>query len=302
VSIPTSQLETWSNPGADDSAMKTYNRVKNVLTADDSIPQEKGKDFEVYLQGSYKNSTNIYADSDVDLVIQLNSTWRRNLSRLSAIQTSKYKENFSSASYGLDDFHDDVVSTLRSYYGWSAVTVEDRALVLDSDSLPLTADIVVCLQYRRYNQFNSKYDQDYDEGIIFQDKSTDEEIISYPKIHYENGAAMNQSVYGRFRETIRIFKNARSYLVSKGEISDELAPSYCIECLLYNVPSGKYKNDYQERYVEIVNWLVETQLSEFDCQNEIQNLFGSDSTQWSTSGAVSFIAQLVDLWNNWYDY
>ncbi|WP_430506458.1 nucleotidyltransferase domain-containing protein [Haloparvum sp. PAK95] len=302
MSIPTSQLETWSNPGADDSAMKTYNRVKNVLTADDSIPQEKGKDFEVYLQGAYKNSTNIYADSDVDLVIQLNSTWRRNLSRLSAIQTSKYKENYSSASYGLDDFHDDVVSTLQSYYGWSAVTVEDRALVLDSDSLPLTADIVVCLQYRRYNQFNSKYDQDYDEGIIFQDRSTDEEIISYPKIHYENGAAMNQSVYGRYRKTIRIFKNARSYLVSKGEISDELAPSYCIECLLYNVPSGKYKNDYQERYVEIVNWLVETRLSEFDCQNEIQNLFGSDSTQWSTSDAVSFIAQLVDLWNNWYDY
>lgn len=302
MSIPTSQLETWSNPGADDSATKTYNRAKNVLNADDSVLQQKGKDFEVYLQGSYKNSTNIYADSDVDLVVQLNSTWRRNLSRLSATQTSKYKENYSNASYGLDDFHDDVVSTLRSYYGWSAVTVEDRALVLDSDTLPLTADIVVCLQYRRYNRFNSKYDQDYDEGIIFQDRSTSEDIISYPKIHYENGADKNQSVYGRYRETIRIFKNTRSYLVSKGEISAELAPSYYIECLLYNVPSSKYKNDYQERYVEIVNWLVETQLSGFDCQNEIQNLFGSDSIQWSTSNAVSFIAQLVDLWNNWHDY
>lgn len=302
MSIPTSQLETWSNPGADDSATRTYNRTKNVLNADDSVLQQKEKNFDIYLQGSYKNSTNIYADSDVDLVIQLNSTWRRNLFRLSATQTSKYKENYSSAGYGLDEFHDDVVSTLRSYYGWSAVTVEDRALVLDSDLLPLTADIVVCLQYRRYNQFNSKYDQDYDEGILFEDQSTGEEIISYPKIHYENGADMNQSVYGRYRETIRIFKNTRSYLVNKGEISAELAPSYYIECLLYNVPASKYKNDYQERYVEIVNWLVETQLSGFDCQNEIQNLFGSDSTQWSTSNAVSFIAQLVDLWNNWYDY
>lgn len=67
MSIPTLQLETWSNSGADDSATKTYNRAKNVLNADDSVLQQKRKDFEVYLQGSYKNSTNIYADSDVDL-------------------------------------------------------------------------------------------------------------------------------------------------------------------------------------------------------------------------------------------
>jgi len=65
--IPKSQLETWSNPGADDSAMKTQNRVRNVLKSDDSVPVEKDKDFDVFLQGSYKNSTNIYADTKIRL-------------------------------------------------------------------------------------------------------------------------------------------------------------------------------------------------------------------------------------------
>jgi len=302
MSIPDNQLETWSNSGADDSAMKTYSRVKNVMEGDDSVPNQKDKDFEVYLQGSYRNSTNIYADSDVDLVVQLSSSFRRNLSRLSSTQKSKYKDSFSSAGYGLSDFHQDVVKTLRDYYGTSSVNVEDRALVLNSESLPLTADIVVCQQYRRYNRFQSFSDQDYDEGIRFKDQSTGEEIISYPKIHYENGADKNQSIHSRYRETIRIIKNARSYLVEKEGIEKGLAPSYDIECLLYNVPSSKYIYDLQDRYRNVVDWLVEARISDFECQNEIQDLFGSKSTQWNTSDANKFIRKLVDLWNNWYDY
>lgn len=302
MSIPLSQLETWKNPGADDSAMKTYNRVKNVLKSDDSIPQDKGKDFDVYLQGSYRNSTNIYADSDVDLVVQLNSTFRRNLSKLNSTQKSKYKSSFSSASYGLSDFHQDVVETLRENYRRSGVTVEDRALVLDNSSIPLTADIVVCQQYRRYKRFQSMSDQDYDEGIRFKDQSTEANIISYPKIHYKNGADKNQSVNSRYRETIRIIKNARSYLVEKGEIEEGLAPSYFIECLLYNVPSDKYAYDLQDRYRNVVDWLVEATISDFECQNEIQELFGTKSTQWDTKDANEFIRKLVNLWNNWYDY
>lgn len=302
MSIPTSQLETWKKPGADDSATKTYSRVKNVLNSDDSVLVNEGKSFDVYLQGSYKNATNIYADSDVDLVVQLNSTWRRNLSQLSKSQKSAYKESYSSASYGWEDFHEDVVETLRDYYGWSSVDIEDRAVVLDSDSLPLTGDIVICQQYRRYNLFSSKSDQDFDEGIIFWDQSTNEKIIGYPKIHHKNGVDKNKVVNGRFRETIRIFKNARSYLIEKDEIGEGLAPSFFIECLLYNVPEEKFKYDLQDRFVEILNWLLEAQLSTFVCQNGIQELFGNESIQWSRSDAREYIHQLVDLWNDWYEY
>jgi len=301
MSIPTSQLETWTNPGADDSATTTYNRVKNGLESSESVLEEKEKSYEVYLQGSYKNSTNIYADSDVDLVVQLNSTYRRDLSRLSSTQKSKYKDSISKASYGWEDFHADVVETLKDKYGSNSVTEMDLAVVLETDALPLTADIVVCQQYRRYRKFKNLSEQEYDEGIVFWNLSTDKRLISYPKIHYENGAEKNDSTYGRYRETVRLFKNARSYLVSQGAISEDLASSFYIECLLYNAPSTKYKHDLQNRYTEIVNWLVEAQLKSFKCQNGIQDLFGN-TTEWTTGDARKFIQKLVDLWNNWYDY
>lgn len=300
--IPKSKLETWTNPGADDSAMKTQNRVRNVLKSDDSVPVEKDKDFDVFLQGSYKNSTNIYADSDVDLVVKLNSTYRRDLSKLSASQKSKYKDSVSKASYDWEQFHEDVVETFEDYYSSWSVSVEDRALVLDSSSLPLTADIVVSQQYRSYNSFRNTLNQSYDEGMVFWDVSTDEKLISYPKIHYSNGAEKNESTNRRFRETVRIFKNARSYLVSKDAISEGLAPSYFIECLLYNVFSSKYDYNLKDRYCSIVDWLVEANISSFECQNGIQDLFGSQSIQWSKSDARKFIQMLVDLWNNWNDY
>lgn len=302
MSIPTSQLETWKKPGADDSATKTNSRIKNVLKSNDSVLQEKDKSFDVYLQGSYKNSTNIYADSDVDQVVQLNSTWRSNTARLSQRQKSAYNDAYLDATYTWEDFHEDVLKTLRDYYGKDSVDVEDRALVLDSSSLPLTADVVVCQQYRRYKRFKSKSDQEYYEGIVFWDLSTDEKIVSYPKIHYKNGAEKNQSANSRYRETVRIIKNARSYLVEKGEIKEGLAPSYCIECLLYNVPSRKYTYDLQDRYRDVVDWLVEAKISDFKSQNEIQDLFGNKSTQWDISDANEFIRNLVQLWNDWYDY
>jgi len=302
MSIPSNQLDTWSNPGADDSAKTTQRRVSNVLDSDNSIPVQKDKDLNVFLQGSYKNSTNIYADSDVDLVVKLESTYHRDLSQLSSTQKSEYKSWTSKASYGWEEFHEDVTKTLRKKYGANAVSVEDRAVVLDSDSLPLPADILVCQQYRRYKRFRSSSDQDYYEGVVFWDRSTDEKIVSYPKIHFSNGADKNDDTHKRFRETVRIFKNARSYLVDKNEIEEGLAPSYFIECLLYNVPSGKYDHGLKNRYQSVVNWLVNNEIDGFHCQNEIQDLFGNKSTQWSTSDANRFIKELVELWNNWYSY
>jgi|ERR1035437_324830 hypothetical protein len=60
MSIPQSQLETWSNPGALATSADAYQRVRNVLLAAGS-PVANGN-ADIYLQGSYANSTNIYGD------------------------------------------------------------------------------------------------------------------------------------------------------------------------------------------------------------------------------------------------
>ncbi|OHD48947.1 MAG: hypothetical protein A2096_10405 [Spirochaetes bacterium GWF1_41_5] len=46
----------------------TFNSIKNVL--EDSSTPYAGKNFKVFLQGSYGNDTNIYTESDVGIVIR----------------------------------------------------------------------------------------------------------------------------------------------------------------------------------------------------------------------------------------
>src|SRR5690606_967984 len=67
--IPESQLETWSHQGSITQSSSTYNTIKSVL--EDSATPYAGRNFKVFLQGSYGNDTNIYAESDVDIVIRL---------------------------------------------------------------------------------------------------------------------------------------------------------------------------------------------------------------------------------------
>ena len=67
MSIPEYQLDTWSKQGSVTGSSGTYNAIKNVLEATNTPYADK--DFSVFLQGSYGNDTNIYAESDVDILV-----------------------------------------------------------------------------------------------------------------------------------------------------------------------------------------------------------------------------------------
>jgi hypothetical protein len=53
--IPESQLKAWSNQGATDGSVKTYASIKAAL---DTYEWPEGMCPEIYLQGSYPNTTN----------------------------------------------------------------------------------------------------------------------------------------------------------------------------------------------------------------------------------------------------
>ena len=124
-------------------------------------------------------------------------------------------------------------------------------------------------------------------------------MINYPKLHYENGVKKNQDTNERYKPTVRMFKNARTYLVERGVIPADLAPSYFLECLLYNVPNDKFGKTYQDTFCNIVDWLFKADLSKFVCQNKQLPLFGSLPEQWSVTRAKDFLQSMLDLWKNW---
>jgi hypothetical protein len=86
-------------------------------------------------------------------------------------------------------------------------------------------------------------------------------IENFPKYHIDNGAAKNRAANDLYKPTIRMFKNARTRLVETHDIPEGLAPSYCIECFLYNVPSASYTGSFQQIYCNVVNFLHSADLN-----------------------------------------
>ena len=286
--IPESQLETWSHQGAVTTAKQTHESIRVALKAYD-WPKEVR--YEVYLQGSYKNDTNIRGDSDVDVVVQLNSTFFENLP-----VNLKRQFGFRDASYRWEEFRSDVLTALLNHYGPGRVREGRKSLKVQTPYLP--ADVVVSVQYHKYPEPPRSKDN-FVEGMAFWVRSEGRWVINYPKIHYENGVKKNEKTNKRYKPTVRMFKNARTYLVDRGVIPPDLAPSYFLECLLYNVPDDKFGPNLQSTFREVIVWLREADFSRFFCQNEQLLLFGSSPEQWSEDSADRFLEAMVTLWNDW---
>jgi len=292
MTIPESQLEIWSHPGAVTTAKATHESIRNALN---SYEWPGDVIYEVYLQGSYKNSTNIYGDSDVDIVVQLNSTFYSNLS-----EDEKRYLHIEPASYVWRDFRDDVLSALRGYYDYSKIKEGDKCVKVESNGNRLHADVVIAAQYRKYRSININ---DFVEGITFWTQLFRNKIINYPKQHYKNGVSKNSRTNSWYKPTVRIFKNIRTYLLKNGKIEEDLAPSYFLECFIYNTDDENFGYKYTNTFLSVLNWLSESfsddKFQDFLCQNEQNILFGVKEDCWSPRKAIQLLKSIINLWQNW---
>ncbi|TAM65813.1 MAG: nucleotidyltransferase [Microbacteriaceae bacterium] len=255
MSIPEQQLNAWSNVGAETAAAQTYASIKAALDQSDAL---KKRGYRVYLQCSYKNTTNVRGDSDVDVIAQLTDAFGYDIERLSETQQSEFHRQFpSTASYGFNEFHDDVQKALQSYYG-SLVTVRNKCIAVQGKSGRLSADVVPCMTYKRYDPAAGYGLPTPHEGIRVFRRDNGTLIVNFPSSHYDKGVAKNKRTNERYKPTVRIFKNFRNRLIAQGTIRDGLAPSYFVECLLYNVPDAKFSDSYELAVAETLVFLGET--------------------------------------------
>ena len=297
MAIPESQLETWSHQGAITTSKNTYASIRNAL--EDSNAPFVNKSVKVFLQGSYGNATNIRADSDVDVVMRLDSIFRKNLQALPADQQAACQGAFSTATYTFREFKQAVIGHLQEAYGHHYLQPGNKSMKVLANSGRLGADVVICYQYRDYKRFINTADQSYDEGIIFT-TATGSEVVNYPTLHRENCTAKHQATNSRFKPTVRMFKNMRGRLIDAGSIAKGTAPSYFIEGMLYNVPDGKFSACLDDTFCACVNWLRdESDLSKLVCANYKHWLFGSSSVQWSQDDCKAYLNALVAFWNGW---
>ncbi|MTD28559.1 nucleotidyltransferase domain-containing protein [Erwinia sorbitola] len=296
MGIPENQLETWSHQGSIVQSSDTYATIRRILESNYSAYSEKS--YDIFLQGSYGNDSNVYKESDVDIVIKLNDIWQRDISGLSHEETTLYQNFFSNSAYGAADFRRDVYHNLYRSFS-NDVEQKLKAITIKGNANRRKADVIAAISYRRYNRFRSLSDQRFDEGICFY-TLTGEEIINYPKMHSINFTQKHKNTLNNFKPFVRIIKNIRNRLVNDGVISKDTAPSYFLEGLLYNVPSEYFACSYSSSFVNIINWLLKEDKNKFVCANEQYYLFHeSSSVCWRSEQCEKFLSSVVDLWNNW---
>jgi Nucleotidyltransferase domain len=164
MAIPEAQLKTWSGQGSITQSKDTYATIKKALEASNTLYADKK--YEIFLQGSYGNDTNVYADSDVDIVIKLNSCFFRDLTRLPAEQQAAYKSWFTDAAFGYNDFQIAVTAALKARFA-DDIQLGAKAIWIKPNGGRRNADVLVALQFRRYHEFHSDSNQRHEEGIGF---------------------------------------------------------------------------------------------------------------------------------------
>ena len=300
MAIPNSQLETWSNQGATATPKAIRERIEGVLLGEISLITSRNS-VSIYLQGSYRNSTNIYGNSDVDIVVETSKVFYGDVSELSYEKKQIYESLKNPSQYTWAIYKKEVLDTLINYFGEDNIEVGNKSIKINTGNYE--ADVVPCIHYRKYIDYGYSQDsQEYIEGMKFFTTKENREVINYPKRHYSFGTEKNQQTGEMYKKTVRIFKNIKSRLVNSAKLEKGAAPSYFVENLLYNVPNDQYvNNNYSQTLFNILKWLGDNRnnLSTFICQNRIIYLFGAAQEQWDQDDARNFINECIILWNEW---
>ncbi len=285
MTIPDSILGSWSHHHSGTASKQAHTSIRNALSKYKGWA--KDAKYELFLQGSYKNDTNLRRDSDVDLVVQLAVRIRPKVAELSRHQLEQDQSHIL-AYEKWRSFRVQVLNALRATYGIEAVTPGRKSLKLAKGKIPTAADVVVTLRHGS--------------GIAFYLSDEHRWVVSYPQQHHDRGLTKELATIGMYKRTIRMFKAIRNHLVEKDVIKDGTVPSYFIECLLFNVPDNLFKPSLGQSYSGIVEYLASTDLQKFRCQNGVRELFGSSRDLWSVDKAYGVVGALRRLWKKWPDF
>jgi hypothetical protein len=296
MTIPESQFDTWAKQGATSKAQTAHLSIRRALSQ--WTGWSTGLRYDDYLQGSYRNYTNIWRDSDVDLVVELTSVARFDTTELNAWDLQQFNTSINWVSYDWADFRQEVLRALYAYYEASRIDPTGKKTIKVGGFDGLYADVVVCMKHYKYRRYPVQSAHDCVEGMTFFVPSEYRWVVNYPKLHIANGEQKNTQ-NGWYKSTVRIFKNMKRYMVDNRLLGDGVAPSYFLECMLYNVPNSQFGTSYQTTFLSVIDWIAKSNLDQFMCQNGQLELFGASPEQWSSDRAITYLKAALDLYQNW---
>ncbi|WP_412066390.1 nucleotidyltransferase [Rhizobium sp. SYY.PMSO] len=296
MAINEAQLDTWSAQGSVQQSAATYQTIRNVLDHKDSPYYQKF--YEIFLQGSYGNDTNVWRDSDVDIVMRLTSVYYSDLSNLTPEHKANYEQLRTPTEYSLAKFKEEVAAWLTKNFG-TGVDASGKAIFVPGSGNRRDADVLACAEHREFITYPAIGNPTYREGIIFW-KSDGTQIVNYPKQHSSNCTNKYQNTNSYFKPTVRIFKNIRNRMIDDGRLKEGVAPSYFLEGMIWNVPINLFGVSYQQTVINCFNHIYGmADKSELTCANGIHWLLRDGfPTSWSPNDHNIFMEAFKQFWND----
>lgn len=295
MTVTSTELRSWTAPGAQDAAQRTYASVRAALNGS---PWLDGLDYEVFLQGSYANHTNTRGDSDVDIVVMLKTTFMPETRLLPAADLVRYQASRMPGTVHADEFRTRVHRALVAHYGATAVESKNKCLKIAKHGNFVDADVVPCLQHRRYTSYPAYGYPSFVEGISIQPLSGGR-IVNYPKEHISNGEAKNKDTAQAYKPTVRQIKRLRRSGVDKGLITPDQAPGYLLECMTFNAPTSAFAGEEAARVGAVLRWLDQHTAEELAARiwscDKIHHLFMDDPGGHNQYTAKRTLATLLGM-------
>src|SRR3989344_892042 len=229
MAISEQQFARWAKAPSETEESKCKAAVERTTKA---IRAKFGAGVRIFLQGSYKNRTNVKLDSDVDIVVCYTGVYFPDTLYLSDEQTKTFHALTSNSEYKFPQFKNEVEALLIGEFDYGEIERKENCLRVKGNGYRVQADVVPAFVHKR---LRSEYpSDDHTEGIEFRtDKGV--KVISFPEQHYDSGVQKNANTGMMYKPIVRILKNIRNDFVESGEMTLKDMPSFSIECLVWNV-------------------------------------------------------------------
>ncbi|MFZ3339767.1 MAG: nucleotidyltransferase [Terriglobales bacterium] len=237
-------FDTWTKPASDGEALRQANAEGMIRDALRDYDPLRVRSIKVIAQGSYRNNTNVRAESDVDICVCCMEPFFYDYT---FADYTMQESNVVAAPYIFSEFKNDVEAALVKKFGRAGVFRGTKAFDVHANTYRVDADVVAAFAHRRYQKkihnlmLVASYIYPYTEpeGTQFVPDGGGSAIVNWPEQHYSNGVAKNKATGYRFKSVVRALKNLKYEMEALGDAAQKRAakeaPSYLVECLVYNV-------------------------------------------------------------------
>src|SRR5262249_19353361 len=151
MATPQRQLETWPHQGATNASAPAYRRIELALQA--SAAPLLHRSIEIFLQGSYRNATNVYGHGDIDVVVMSTDTFYSNKHLLPVDQRMAHEAHYSPSTYEWSQLRAETIVALCAAFGPQAVSPGSKSIKVRTGIGSKDADVVPAMEFRRYSHF-----------------------------------------------------------------------------------------------------------------------------------------------------